>query len=167
MGQAKNRKAEIDALKTNPKVNPLLKDTTLTALGAHYKSDDDYGWSITVTDKLFGPNGLSGNLTQFNSLIETMVSGYKQHIGIEPVWPNEVVMAEDLLKQTEALVRFINTELYGSEIQPNAGLTKNNNIAPILEEIIIFMANVLWLTRNGYLTNDNYNGMYYCYRSYN
>ena len=161
MGQAKNRKAEIMQLKTNP----LLKDTVLTVFGTHYKSDQDLGWSITLTNKQFGPRGFNGTLPVFKKMIEDIASNYDKHIGVEPAWPNKEETAVDLFNQLNDLVRIINTKLYGTETQPNAGFTTNANIMPALQEILCFMANVVWLTKNGYLANDNYNGTQYGYES--
>jgi hypothetical protein len=159
MGQAKQRKTEIELLKKQPK-------RELLSFGAFYKDDCDEGWSI-VFNKFNEPkpgyvdmisktiidmsetelklirNGNFG-LLGFNSLEET-IEGIKQ--------------------QMRDLIHNFNIDAFGTSVRPQQSEYKVNiSDRETTGHIIALMNDIYVLQALGHITNDNYNGMYYAYK---
>jgi hypothetical protein len=153
MGQAKNRKAEINNLKSKgPKMKQLLQ------FGAFYQDDQDDGFSFNFTDNP------SMSLSKFADIVDKGAANYNNAIGVDEAWFTREMIAADLFKQmNEELVPYLCQELYGQPTQPAPGTKKVVNVTPVIGELTIFATNVKWLQDNGYLTCDNHNGMLYAY----
>jgi hypothetical protein len=149
MGQAKNRKAAISALKAN---GP--KSRSIVMLGAFYKDDQDDGVSMafnTLQDPKPGfTKFLYDNLIVVkNDMMAEVKSG---EISVDWIW--------DQLK--EAIDAF-NIRAFGSAVRPQKSM-REVDIAPVMDLIIVIMGNIWILTELGEIQNDDFNGMMFAYQ---
>jgi hypothetical protein len=146
MGQAKNRKAEIEQLKNQPQ---------LYGFGAFYKDLDDDGVSIQFS-VMQEANLRKGFTKMMYTNIESCVDGIRKEIA-EGTWTVDGVWEQ----LREAIVCF-NFKHFGTNTRP-----KNSeyvlDVLGSMDEIIVIMGNIWYLTEVGQIQNDNYNGMNFVY----
>jgi len=148
MGQAKNRKAEIMALKA---AGPKLRNVVM--FGAYYKDLDDDGVAIQFSSDNEAKPGLTKML--YKTLTQVKDGGLKEvHEGtwtVPGIW--------EQLK--DSIVNF-NIKNFGSEIRPQKHHYQIDVVA-CMPEIIVIMGNIWMLQELGEIQNDNYNGMLFGY----
>ena len=151
MGQAKQRKAEIMALKASG-----IKMTSIFGFGAYYKDDADDGVSIMI-------NTMNEPAPGFTKTI------YKSIEKCVDAELNEIANGNLSVKQVwaqlyEAIDEFNIIQFGKGVVRP----TKTNyeiNVKESLRPIIAIMTNIWLLTERGEITNDKYNGMEFAYQS--
>lgn len=152
MGQAKNRKAEIDALKaTGPKVKMTAKD--VMGFGAYYKDLDDDGVSIQFATYKDPKPG-------FTKMIYKIVRDCvdKDH---EELAAGRLTVPE-IWDQLHSAIAAFNFKNFGTNVRP-ARTDYQIDLLKCMPEIIVIMNDIWTLTELGEIQNDNYNGMNFMY----
>jgi hypothetical protein len=156
MGQAKQRKAEIMALKVN---GPRLKEPSytakkMTAFGAYYKDLDDDGVSIQFST-------LNDPKPGFTEFMYTHMAETKDDM-IKDVRNGSLTTAE-IHEQLKQAIRAFNYKNFGTHKRP-AGQNKfKTDVLKCMQEIVVIISDIWALTELGVIKNDNYNGMQFMY----
>jgi hypothetical protein len=148
MGQAKNRKAEIMALKaTGPKFRNVIM------FGAYYKDLDDDGVAIQFQEGNEAKPGLTKML--YKTLTQVKAGG------LEEVRAGTWCVPEIWAQLKDSIVNF-NIKCFGSAERPQQHNYTIDVIA-CMDEIIVIMGNIWILEQLGEIQSDNYNGMLFGY----
>jgi hypothetical protein len=152
MGQAKQRSAEIAALKA---AGAKAKNTQrhIVGFGAYYKDLDDDGVSIQfMTFKDPKPG-----FTKFiYKAVQDCVD--KDH---EELAAGRLTVPEIWEQLHTAIVAF-NFKCFGTNIRPKQ-TDYQIDLLKSMAEVIVIMNNIWTLTELGEIKNDNYNGMNFMY----
>jgi len=148
MGQAKQRKAEIMALKAAG-----IPSKGILVFGAYYKDDADDGVSVEFATFKDPKPGFTKFF--YNTMKKCVDAERKEYeagrLTKEEVWSQ--------LK--EAIVEF-NIKSFGSPVRPQRHHYQID-LMKCLEEINIIMTDIWLLTEIGEIQNDNFNGMNFAY----
>lgn len=148
MGQAKQRRAEILALKASG-----IPKKGIVGFGAYYKDDADDGVSIQfATYKDPKPGFTKFFYNTMKDCVEAELKEYRAGLLTkEEVWT----------QLREAIVDF-NIKCFGSPVRPQ----KHNyqiDLMKCLDEINIIMTDIWLLTEIGEIKDDKFNGMNFAY----
>ena len=149
MGQAKQRKAEIDALKTQGPKARAPRAAKLIAFGAYYRDDQDDGVSIQFSTYCDPKPG-------FTEFIYQQVKECTDHM-LEEVQSGEITRDEIWDQLHNAIVSF-NFKCFGSNQRPSHNHYKMD-VIECMQEIIVIMNDIWVLQELGEIPNDEYNGM--------
>jgi hypothetical protein len=148
MGQAKQRKAEILALKAAG-----LNKKGIVIFGAYYKDDADDGVSVEFATFKDPKPGFTKFF--YNTMMKCVDAERKEYeagrLTKEEVWSQ--------LK--EAIVEF-NIKCFGTPVRPQRHHYQID-LMKCLDEINIIMTDIWLLTEIGEIQNDNFNGMNFGY----
>lgn len=134
----------------------------LVSIGAFYKEDTEvgYGW-ITETPHL---------VQTLCECVNRAREAYKQWMEDEKLTKRE--LANILIEQTETeICPRLNLKAFGTTRHPNGpgpGIEVETDFSEEKEYFVLmqlFFMNVSWLVENGFIRNDNWNGMSYMYES--
>tara|TARA_R110002126_G_scaffold204277_4_gene351684 strand:+ start:457 stop:942 length:486 start_codon:yes stop_codon:yes gene_type:complete len=156
MGQAKQRKAEIMALKVNgPKQKePSYTAKKITAFGAYYKDLDDDGVSIQLSS-------LNDPKPGFTEFMHTHMAETKDDM-IKDVRNGSLTTAE-IHEQLKQAIRAFNYKVYGSHKRGDGLHKVKIDVLKCMQEIVVIISDIWALTELGVIKNDNYNGMQFGY----
>ena len=152
MGQAKQRKAEIDALKAKgPKANTTAKH--IIGFGAYYKDLDDDGVSIQFATFKDPRPGFTKFM--YKAVRECVDNDHKElaagRLTVPEIWD-----------QLHTAIAAFNFKCFGTNVRP--GHTDYQiDLLKCMPEVIVIMNNIWTLTELGEIQNDNYNGMNFMY----
>ena len=152
MGQAKQRQAEILALKANTQ---KLKASEVLMFGAYYKDLDDDGVAIQFTIDNEAKPGMT------NLLYKTL--GKVKDEGLKEIRQGTWTIPEVWTQLKDSIYNF-NIECFGSPVRPQK-TDYTIDVLKCMPEIIVIMGNIWMLTELGEIKNDNYNGMLFAYTS--
>lgn len=164
MGQAKNRGSYEDRVanaKTKKKVKARM-------VGAFYKENTDQGFGMHISNQTFDQEVVD----LLCEAVEEAKPAYAEWLIDDHLTKEE--LAALLLEQIENdLCPTLNLFFYGTKLHPTTGL-RTKEIDFFRKEdrdafslLSVFFMNVSWLTENGFLENDNFNGMLYAYEMSN
>ena len=156
MGQAKQRKAEILALKQQgPKKSTdyFTKPRKLMSFGAFFKDDCDDGVSIYFHTFKDPKPGFTKMIHEATDMCRReMIREYREG----------VITLKDIWDQLHACIHNFNIKCFGTSVRPQRA-NYNIDVIKCMEEIIVIVGNIWVLTELGQIKNDNFNGMSFAY----
>lgn len=152
MGQARQRKAEIDQLKAQ---GPREKNRPrhIVSFGAYYKDLDDDGVSVqfsTYQDPKPGFTKFMYELVQ-DCVIKDREELAAGRLTVPEIW-----------EQLHAAIAAFNFKNFGTSVRPSR-TQYQIDLLECMHEIFVIMATIWTLTELGEIVNDNYNGMMFMY----
>lgn len=158
----RDKKAKAKSRKAHNSRNSRKSYTTpsLYGIGAFYKHNQDNGFGICL------------NRHQVGELVDYIHAGCA---GTELAYSREIAekfhsresFVKFLFAQLDVCVSELNMECFGTPTQPPVITSVSKSLSDFSKDVItyltLFFMNVHWLTENGYIQNDNYNGMQFVY----
>jgi hypothetical protein len=148
MGQAKQRKSEIQQLKANS----AKQTKQLINFGTFYRDDKDDGVSINFNTLYNEPKPgftkvVYDNVTQCG---DAMIKAVKE--GDDS--------AESILQQLKMMIKQFNIIVFGSEVRPKMSSYQIDfSNRELIKVMMVIMSDIYVLTELGVIPNDNYNGL--------
>ena len=151
MGQAKQRNAEILALKSK---GPKLK-LNIAGFGAYYKDNLDDGVSIFLRqdDPNFPPNFVPTLYRNMSNAVTAELADIK----------NGITDTKEIWTQLKSAIYNFNIKCFGYGVTRPTKSNYQIDVKECMPEIIAIMSDIWILTELGEITNDNFNGMHYMY----